>query len=167
MSLFELGTVIFGPSEALVSWLRRKGLLSSSSNCARCAVPMVEGRRQDVSDGLVWRCRQCKGTKSIREGSFFSKSKLPLRKWVLLMHFWVRQYPVTDAGEECEVDKNSACNGGLLNQAAADFHRNRGTRICGSGGRVSFSPRTQGIFCMFLLIAQKECRPVTLMTSSN
>ena len=110
MSLFELGPIIFGPSEDLVSWLRRKGLLSSSSNCARCAVPMVEGRRQDVSDGLVWRCRQCKGTKSIREGSFFSKSKLPLRKWVLLMHFWVRQYPVTDAGEECEVDKNSAYN---------------------------------------------------------
>ena len=49
-------------------------------------------------------------TKSIREGIFFSKSKLPLRKWVLLMHFWVRQYPVTDAGEECEVDKKSACN---------------------------------------------------------
>ena len=81
MSLFELGPVTFGPSEDLVSWLRRKGLLSSSSNCAaRCSVPMVEGRRQDVSDGLVWRCRQCKGTKSIREGSFFSKSKLPLRQ---------------------------------------------------------------------------------------
>ena len=45
MSLFELGPVIFGPSEDLVSWLRRKGLLSSSSNCARCAVPMVEGTR--------------------------------------------------------------------------------------------------------------------------
>ena len=98
MSLFELGPVTFGPSEDRVSWLRRKGLLSSSSNCTRCSVPMVEGRRQDVSDGLVWRCRQCKGTKSIREGSFFSKSKLPLRQWVLLMHFWVRQYPVTDGG---------------------------------------------------------------------
>ena len=83
-------------------------MLSSSSNCARCAVSIVQGTRLDVSDGLVWQCRQCKGTKSIREGSFFSKSKLALRKWVLLKHIWVRQYQVTDAGEECEVDKNTA-----------------------------------------------------------
>ena len=74
-------------------------------------------------------------------------------------NFWVKQYSVKDTGEECEVDKKSAWNnyvsvisGGLFNRAPADFYHIRGTRICGSGGRVSFSPQTQGIFCMSVYI---------------
>ena len=62
------------------------------------------GKRGDVSDGCVWRCPQCKTTKSIREGSFFTKSRMPLKKWLLLLHCWVRQYPANDAAEEAEVD---------------------------------------------------------------
>ena len=48
--------------------------------------------------------------KSIREGSFFTKSRMPLKKWLLLLHCWVRQYPAKDAAEEAEVDPNTACD---------------------------------------------------------
>ena len=68
------------------------------------------GKKGDVSDGCVWRCPQCKTTKSIREGSFFTKSRMPLKKWLLLLHCWVRQYPAKDAAEEAEVDPNTACD---------------------------------------------------------
>lgn len=37
---------------------------------------MRELVRKDVTDGYSWWCPQCKGRKSIREGSFFSKSKV-------------------------------------------------------------------------------------------
>ena len=110
MSLLELGPVIFGPTDDLIAWYRAKGLLARSQDCSTCNVPMRQGTRKDVTDGLVWRCPQCKTTKSVREGSFFSKSRLTLQKWLLLLLFWVKEYPVTDAAIDIEVDKNTACD---------------------------------------------------------
>ena len=46
---------------------------------------MEERPRSDVSDGYSWWCRQCKGRKTTREGSFFSKSKLSLQNWLFLL----------------------------------------------------------------------------------
>ena len=40
-------------------------------------------RRQAGSDGKCWYCPVCKTTKSIRHGSFFSRSKLSLQKWMV------------------------------------------------------------------------------------
>ena len=39
---------------------------------------MQERVRSDVSDGVSWYCPQCYTRKSIRDGSFFSKSKITL-----------------------------------------------------------------------------------------
>ena len=69
---------------------------------------MQERRRDDISDGVSWYCPQCYTRKSIRDGSFFSKSKLTLQKWLLLLHFWIRQTPVTDAMQDVEVAKRTA-----------------------------------------------------------
>ena len=69
---------------------------------------MAERPRNDVSDGFSWWCRQCTGRKSIRDGSFFSKSHLSLQKWFLLMYWWAREFPVTNTAKEAEVDKNAA-----------------------------------------------------------
>ena len=110
MSLLELGPTIFGPSVDLIAWFRTKRLLARSQDCSQCNVPMRQGTRKDVTDGVVWRCPQCKTTKSIREGSFFSKSRLSLQKWLLLLHFWVKAYPVTDAATDIEIDKRTACD---------------------------------------------------------
>ena len=107
MSLLELGPVIFGSTEDLVAWLRSK---RRSQDCSACNVSMRHGRRSDVTDGLVWRCPQCKTTRSIREGSFFTKSRLSLQKWTILLLYWARQFPVKDAGQDAEVHKNTACD---------------------------------------------------------
>ena len=66
---------------------------------------MQERPWPDVSDGVSWWCPQCKGRKSIRDGSFFSKSKITVQRWLLLLYWWARQYPVTDAMQEAEVHK--------------------------------------------------------------
>ena len=71
---------------------------------------MTEKSRNDVSDGVSWWCRRCKGRKTIREGSFFSKSRLTLQQWLLLIYWWAHQYPVTDAAKETNVDKGTACD---------------------------------------------------------
>ena len=62
----------------------------------------------DVSDGVRWRCTTCKTSTSIRDGSFFAKSKLPLQKWLILILWWAQEYPVTDAKAAAEVDVGTA-----------------------------------------------------------
>ena len=49
-------------------------------------------------------------TKSLRTASLFSKSKLPLQKWLILIYWWIRQYPVGDAAEETKVSREMAIN---------------------------------------------------------
>ena len=64
---------------------------------------MDERPRSDVSDKYSWQCSNCKCRLSIRNKSFFSKSKLPLQKWLLLLYLWAREYRVSDAAEEAEI----------------------------------------------------------------
>ena len=67
-------------------------------------------RRKSVCDGKVWYCRICKMTKSIRQQSFFSKSKLSLQKWLIAIYWWSREYPVIKLAEEIEITEDTACN---------------------------------------------------------
>ena len=69
-----------------------------------------KARTQAGSDGVCWYCPSCKTTKSIRDGSFFSKSKLTLQKWMLAILWWSREYPVTDMAMEVEITERSACD---------------------------------------------------------
>jgi len=38
----------------------------------------------------------------------FSKSRMSLQKWLLIIYLWTRDYPVTDAAQEVEITKTSA-----------------------------------------------------------
>ena len=69
---------------------------------------MRERKRGGVSDGVCWYCPTCKTTKSIREGSFFSKSRLPLKKWMVVIYWLAKQCPVSDCKNEADIDKHSA-----------------------------------------------------------
>ena len=42
------------------------------------------------------------------ERSFFSKSLFPLSKWLLLLHFWLNEFPVKDTTDDAVVHKNTA-----------------------------------------------------------
>ena len=48
-------------------------------------------RRASLIDGRAFWCPQCHAYTSLRSGSFFAKSRLPLQKWLLLMYLWVRE----------------------------------------------------------------------------
>jgi hypothetical protein len=102
MSLLEIGPVIFGSTEGLIDHLRS---LADHCNCTRCGVAM---RQRPRNDGFSWWCPQCKTRKSIRDRSFFTKSRMTLQKWVLLMHCWVRNYHLRDAAEESQIDAGTA-----------------------------------------------------------
>ena len=108
MSILQLGPVIFGPTSDLVDYLQQKGLLAAQKQCG-CGAAMCISPRSDVSDGCRFRCPDCHKCISIRDESFFSKSRITLQKWLVLMYWWARDYPVTAAAEEAEVTEATAC----------------------------------------------------------
>lgn len=57
-----------------------------------------------------WRCpaESCKKSVGLRDGTFFAKSHLTLQQWMLLLHWWIREYPVKDAAEEAKISERSA-----------------------------------------------------------
>ena len=91
MSLLELGPIAFGSKPVIIAFLHSKHVLASQQQCS-CGTMMTLQERPDISDGCRWRCTDCKKAVSIHNGSFFSKSKIALQKWLLLMHWWSRQY---------------------------------------------------------------------------
>lgn len=85
--MVELGPVIFGPKLNLIQYLQSKGLLASNMTCPRCSL-VVMGIAGDVQ--AVTRLKVSVTV------VFFSKSRLPLFKWVYLMQRWSRQAPSCD-----------------------------------------------------------------------
>ena len=63
-----------------------------------------------MKDGYKWWCKACKTSKTLRAGSFFEKSKIPLRTWILLIHLWAYQLPVCKVAQLVEVNKEMAIN---------------------------------------------------------
>ena len=116
-SLKSLGPIMFGGKDKVLEWFQSKGLIPSSKICERCpsSPQMVLTEKPDVADGYKWRCPLCKTFKSIRGGrsqsgqqSFFHNSKISLQIWLMLMWMWSKQWPVTKAAEECEVNESNA-----------------------------------------------------------
>ncbi|ESO05791.1 hypothetical protein HELRODRAFT_191383 [Helobdella robusta] len=78
----------FAEKEEAVTWVMRHGLLASQMMC-QCGSPMELGNHVSL-DGFLWQCSnwRCKATKSIRHGSFYTKSRIPLTKCLLLTYYW-------------------------------------------------------------------------------
>ena len=110
MALLDIGKIAFGGTPGIIQYLRTQHLLAAQQNCSRCGLAMRERPRADVSDSVSWWRPGCKTRKSIRHGSFFTKSHITLQKWLLLLHFWARDYPVTSVAEDVGIDSSTACD---------------------------------------------------------
>jgi len=73
-----------------IAWMRANGLLSGQMNCPKCGAIMTERPYARIQEGIAWRCqvRQCRATASIRRGSFFERSQLPLKKLLDVISYW-------------------------------------------------------------------------------
>ena len=99
LSLDTISVALKDDSMEHIQFLQRLNLLASDMTCS-CGVQMSLGQKSDLTDGHNFRCSSCKTTKSVRHGRFFTKGKLRLSKWIIVIYCWVRQYPVTKACEE-------------------------------------------------------------------
>ena len=78
----ELRAVLFGEETELVviDYLKgNHGLLAIETTCQRCDTEMRFSVKASLSDKFVWRCKRkgCTTNVLVRDGSFFTKSKLP------------------------------------------------------------------------------------------
>ena len=92
-----------------ITWLQNKGLLPRSKHCP-ASTAMTLQSRSDITDKFRWTCPDStrKKTLSMRSENFFDQSCHQLQQWIVLMYWWARQYPVSDAAEGAEVDKKTA-----------------------------------------------------------
>ena len=51
---------------------------------------------QDATDGYRWYCKGCKQWQRVREGSFFSQSRLKLQKLICYIYGWSRNVSQSD-----------------------------------------------------------------------
>ena len=72
MSILQLGPVIFSETDKLIQYC----LLSSQKMCHACGTAMQLSPRSDVFDGVRFHCPACHKCTSIRDSSFFSKSRM-------------------------------------------------------------------------------------------
>ena len=106
MALHNLGHLLFSTNpEDQINFLKSKGLLRTQQDCPSCGLSMDWKRRPTCGDKFTWRCSNCNSVKSIRNGSFFSKSKLPLQTWLQLIHHWSMDMPVTQATKQAKISE--------------------------------------------------------------
>ncbi|XP_041844050.1 uncharacterized protein LOC121641808 [Melanotaenia boesemani] len=70
----------------IIRWMQKRGILRRTVKCVKC------NRRMHlvtchVKDGLWWVCKHHRSSpQSVRNGSIFTKSHIPLIKWLEFMH---------------------------------------------------------------------------------
>ena len=87
MNHFELLTLIQS-CQAIFTFLVDRGLLAARRKCT-CQNEMVL-RNEESDDGYHWECpvNHCRKRRSIRAGSFFEDSKIPLAQWLFIIFLW-------------------------------------------------------------------------------
>ena len=95
----------------VINYLMSVGLLAKSWSCPTCSLEMVLGQRKQLNDGFAWHCVKSKcGSRSyhsVREGSYFSKSKLPLDKYIRLFYLWSQDIQSKDVAETLGISGKS------------------------------------------------------------
>ena len=94
---------------ATTTWICKQGVTSLTS-IGSLHSEYIHRRAKTMMLRYRWRCPvgSCKQSVSLRSGTFFDKSRMSLKQWLVLFYWWAREYPVTDATEEAEVEKKTA-----------------------------------------------------------
>ena len=74
-----------------INWLVKRRLLKNETICAACNMNCKINNYQEGIDGKRWKCPGCEKRLSIRDGSFFTRSKLELAKIVVVLYYWSEQ----------------------------------------------------------------------------
>nr|CAD2192256.1 unnamed protein product [Meloidogyne enterolobii] len=96
---------IFGQNyDNLLKFLAFNGLIKNKMKCPGCEDFMsLNKRREEVE----WKCKKCEKRKSVRDGSFFSRSSLNLSKLVPLIYMWLKDFQNKNVVEELNIESTT------------------------------------------------------------
>lgn len=98
-------------TKTAIAFMQKHGLLRKLMNCI-CGAEMTWNARKDLKDGFTWRCSkaECRKKLSIRNGSFFFRSKLPLPLALDLSRLWAAEIHPTRIGTvtQCMISERCA-----------------------------------------------------------
>lgn len=96
---------LHGTKLEVIQFVAKLGLLRNSVVCD-CGKAMSLVKYASCSDGFRWSCtRSCTSTRSIRAGSFFEDSRLPLITVIILVSTWCSEAPIADTEWQEEVSR--------------------------------------------------------------
>jgi transposase-like protein len=93
-----------------VSYALEIGLINEDKNCETCGEPLKMIRNIRKRDGWIWRCKTCKSESSIRNGTWFSNSRLPIRTIIMVIYFWAHKYTQKQVQHELGLSKHTTVN---------------------------------------------------------
>ena len=102
-------TTVLLDEATIITWLQQKNLLKTSMTCSKCSSQCRFIPKKGI---FFWRCpmKGCQAVKSVRDGSFFSMSRLPLCTLLKFMYWWAVQDKVSKAVKECGISKRVVVN---------------------------------------------------------
>jgi len=109
---------LFSDEKVAALTLLQCGGLDTPTSCPACG-----GRLRLEIEFMRWRCNYsaCRKIQSIRKGSFFSQSKLPLGKILLIGYLWLNRVPTISAICMAEISEHTASGFyGFYRQLVAD-----------------------------------------------
>ena len=95
------------PAGEIVQFLQDRGMLARVYICPKCEKEMVLRTDESISDKYRWRCTKCNIMRSIRRGSWFYNSNLPLFNILILTYFWAKRFGEIHAEEEIPCSKHT------------------------------------------------------------
>ena len=111
----KLAPVIFSNDYiAVTDFFVQRKLIPETCVCIHCDKPMSLRTRptKDTTDSCGWQCTygQCPKrltTRTIRAGTFFEKSRVPLSKWLYILYLWSQETPVKKASENTGISEKT------------------------------------------------------------
>ena len=79
--------------EDLFFFLLKNKIIPNNVRCKNCKSISSVRQKNSIADGYIWQCSSCKTNVSIRKGTVFEKSRLPLKTIFEIMRVWAAGIP--------------------------------------------------------------------------
>ena len=74
--------------ESQVNFLQESKILPKSNNCEKCSEP--RNSLEYKKNYVYFKCEKCQGKQSVRHGTILSKSRMSMRRFILLTYTFVQ-----------------------------------------------------------------------------
>ena len=91
-----------------------------------------------MADLVTWRCpsQACRATTSIRKGSFFDRSHVPLKSLLDFLYYWSIELPNVEIQHQLEIDEKTVTDWTNMVREVCSTELLRNPVMLGSPGRI-------------------------------